>query len=685
MSGRTVGFIATFAIPIVLARLFSQSEFGTYKQIFLVFGTLFMIGQIGMAESLYYFIPSSRRSGGGFIANALAVLAVAGMALLALLWLNAQRIAGWLNNPELAGYLPYVGVFLLLMLMSAVLEITMIAREHHRLASGVYAVSDVARAALFVVPALVLHSLTALMVGAIAFAAFRLAAAGLYLRKQYAGNFGFDPLKFKQHLAYALPFGMAVVIQVVQAQFAMYYVSSQFDAATFAIFAVGCLQIPLTQFLAVSTSSVMMVRMKETLNDGKASEALEIWRDTTRKLTLIFAGLAGVLVVSAHALIVTLYTATYAKSVPIFEVACIGIVLAGLLTAGVMRVYAQTKFLIVLKLVKLGVIAGTIVFLMHWLGLIGAVLAMLAAGLAELLLSLWRSKKVMRCAFREVLPWKSLAGIVGIAIVAALPALAVRLYVELPLVAMLFLLPAVYIPVYLALAWNFGPMHQGEKTRIVRKLQRSRAAVGMRLASLGWPVVRHLLYPGRRQLWYSLELSRPRAAVAEPLPGIEVLQCNPASVAAVPRSIRSGVLRGWYRLTRAEAELWIARKGETAVASVWVFRDRTPEIAAPGGWLSLPPGHACLEDAVTAPQYRGRGIAAGLWDRVIATLSSQGVATVLFRVDEHNRSAIRAAEKVGFRPLATMERKRGWLRSRVEFSGRGGASVPGFLIEQLAR
>ena len=61
MSGRTVAFIATFFVPAVLARIFSQEEFGTYKQLFLVWATLSAAAQFGMAESLFYFLPLAPR------------------------------------------------------------------------------------------------------------------------------------------------------------------------------------------------------------------------------------------------------------------------------------------------------------------------------------------------------------------------------------------------------------------------------------------------------------------------------------------------------------------------------------------------------------------------------------------------------------------------------------------------
>ena len=40
VTGRVVGLVASFAIGIVLARFFAPAAFGTYKQFFLLYGTL---------------------------------------------------------------------------------------------------------------------------------------------------------------------------------------------------------------------------------------------------------------------------------------------------------------------------------------------------------------------------------------------------------------------------------------------------------------------------------------------------------------------------------------------------------------------------------------------------------------------------------------------------------------------
>ena len=104
----------------------------------------------------------------------------------------------------------------------------------------------------------------------------------------------------KSQLAYALPFAAAVLVEIVQASLPQYVVSHLFDPATFAIFAVGCLQIPLVDFAASPTSDVMMVKMQERLAEGRKQAVLEIWHDTTWKLALLFFPLVAFCMVAAR-------------------------------------------------------------------------------------------------------------------------------------------------------------------------------------------------------------------------------------------------------------------------------------------------------------------------------------------------------------------------------------------------
>src|SRR5262249_28338152 len=153
MSGRSIGFAASFLIPVVLARVLDQAAFGTYKQFFLVASTLCGVLQLGMAESLFYFLPRGPREGGRYVANAALALVAGGLAGAAAVVVGGDALARWFGNAELGRHTAALGGYVLLVVASAALEIAMVARKRYRLAAGTYASLDVLRAAALVGPA----------------------------------------------------------------------------------------------------------------------------------------------------------------------------------------------------------------------------------------------------------------------------------------------------------------------------------------------------------------------------------------------------------------------------------------------------------------------------------------------------------------------------------------------------
>src|SRR6185295_17517591 len=169
------------------------------------------------------------------------------------------------------------------------------------------------------------------------------------VRSEFSVGMRIDFKLLKQQFAYTIPFAFAILVEVVQANYHQYAVSFYFSAATFAIYAVGCLQIPLVDFMASPASNVMMVRMGEELREGRRNRLLPIWHDTSRKLALVFFPLVAMLIVNAYRIITLLFPAMYVASVPIFMVWSLTILFSIVQTDGVLRVFAETRFLFLMN------------------------------------------------------------------------------------------------------------------------------------------------------------------------------------------------------------------------------------------------------------------------------------------------------------------------------------------------
>jgi O-antigen/teichoic acid export membrane protein len=441
---------------VILARIFDPAQFGTYKQLFLVWSTIFYIAQVGMSQSLYYFLPRAPRQAGSYAANSVLFLGLAGLACFAAVSAAAPRIAQWLSNRELATYLPWIGLYLLFMMLSSALEIVMISRGRYGWASATYAASDLLRAAAFILPVLWFGQLQWLLAGAVLVAGVRTAATALSFWREFGASFRPDVGLLRGQFAYALPFGLAVLIETVQISLPQYAVSHLFDPATFAIFTVGCLQIPLVDFAASPTSDVMMVKMQESLTAGNLQEVIGIWHDTTCKLAMLFLPLAALMMVNAREIIVLLFTDRYAASAPIFLVWSSMILLTALQVDGVMRVFAQTRFLLALNLMRLAVLAGLLYWGLGHFHLIGAALACVVATATFKAAALFRMPKLLEVPASQLLPWERLGALVCAAVAGAAAAVAVKMLLQAPVIVTLAATSTVLVVTYAGVLWRLG-------------------------------------------------------------------------------------------------------------------------------------------------------------------------------------------------------------------------------------
>jgi O-antigen/teichoic acid export membrane protein len=456
IAGRGVGFLAAFVVPLVVVRLFDQATFGTYKQLFLIYGTLFGVAQLGAAETLYYFVPRSPSEAGRHASNAVVTLALMGAACLALLWLTAGSVAAWLTNPQLTDTLVLLGVMLALMLMAAPFEIVLVARKQYRAAACTYTASEFVRAGFVLVPAMVFGGLRAVLVGAIAFAAVRFAAMLWWLWRDHAARFRPSLTLWRQQWAYTLPFALAVGVEAVQGNVHHYVVASRFDPATFAIYAVGCLQIPLVDVITSSSANVMMVKMSEVGFDSRGPAALALWHDTTRRLALVIFPLAVFFLVMARDIIVTLFTSEYLASVPIFMLWTLSIVFAVPCVDAVLRVHAQTRFLFGQNVLRLALVLGFTGWFLSLYGLSGAVLVTLLSTAIVRVAGVTRIARLLGIGLGAVMPWTHLAMTAAYAAVAAVPTLWFAHTSSLPRVLVLMGAAAIYGATYTVLCYGFS-------------------------------------------------------------------------------------------------------------------------------------------------------------------------------------------------------------------------------------
>jgi O-antigen/teichoic acid export membrane protein len=200
------------------------------------------------------------------------------------------------------------------------------------------------------------------------------------------------------------------------------------------------------------------VKMREALASARPDQALAIWHETTAKLALVFFPMVAGTLLIAREVIVTVYTPTYAASAPVFMAWSLAILFAAIPVDGVLRVHAQTRFLVAMNLLKLLTTVSLIAWFVGRFHLVGAVVVTLVATLVARVAGLLRMKAVAGLRGSEVLPWGPLARTAGLAALSAVPAFAVKMRVHGTPLLVLVLTGLTYSLTYAVLAITIGPL-----------------------------------------------------------------------------------------------------------------------------------------------------------------------------------------------------------------------------------
>ena len=305
-------------IGIVLARLITPAELGSYRQLFLIYTTFSTLMMLGIPQSLLYFLPKlasdeERRQHVGKIMNLSLVLSIVfALGLLGFRGLIASKF----SNPQLGFLLLVYAIYPVFMFSSSLYSYVMLG-QGDAIASARFTLFSVATDAILILgTALWTRDLKLIVTGVIAAAFFQ----WLYTRvklQRYRASFRLDPSFYKKQFAYALPLGLSSIVGMLSIQLDKFVISGFFDPASFAIFSVGAMELPFISILTNSVNSVLLPGISAQSDKTKMSE---VFRAAVRKNALFIFPVALICYLFAPQIITLLYTDVYRGAIPFFRI-----------------------------------------------------------------------------------------------------------------------------------------------------------------------------------------------------------------------------------------------------------------------------------------------------------------------------------------------------------------------------
>jgi O-antigen/teichoic acid export membrane protein len=423
IAARLAAAVLSLSIPLVLARVMAFTEYGTYKQLFLVSTTAAAILPLGMAQSLYFFVPRAP-SARPVLGQTLAFVLVTGALGAAVLWAAGPWIARALSNPGLLEHRQELALFTGLVVAASPLEVSMTAQGRTRRSATVYLASDALKALAIVLPTLAGLGLHAVMRGMVAWAALRLAAAWTVALRPARGPL-WDRRLLRRQLTYALPFGLAIAIAIPQQYAHQFVVAHSVGPALFAIYAVGVFELPFVDLFYTPTGEVLMVHLGELDSAGRREEGAAAFREAVEKLSIVLLPPIAFIWAVAPAFITTLFGARFAGAAPVFRIALLVMPLAIFPLDATLRARGETRHILRSYLLK-----ATVAIPLAWigvqrLGLIGAAGSYVTAECMGRAFLAWRvprslSSPAQRIRAWDLVPWRQLSRTAAMSLALAL-------------------------------------------------------------------------------------------------------------------------------------------------------------------------------------------------------------------------------------------------------------------------
>ncbi|MFN2501404.1 MAG: oligosaccharide flippase family protein [Pyrinomonadaceae bacterium] len=382
---KIIGFAFSFFLPLLVVRYLSQDSVGLYRQSFQVISNAVVILPIGFSMSAYYFLARETARRSAAILNILIFNFIAGGVACAALNLWPQSVGQIFQSEEMTRLVPIIGFVIWTWIFSTFLETVAIANQETRAATLFIVGASFSKTVLMAGAVLIFATVEAFLYAAIIQGLIQTLILLYYLNSRFPGFWqSFDRAFFREQMVYAIPFGLTGILWIAQTDIHSYFVAHKFSDAEFAIYALGCFELPLLAMLAESVNSVLIPRMNELQSVGDREGIFRLTARAMQKLSFIYFPVYVFLLITAHTFIVTLFTESYAASASIFVINLTLLPFNILITDPIVRSFKELgKLFLLTRVLILTCLTMVLYFGLENFGLIGMITASVSALLIE--------------------------------------------------------------------------------------------------------------------------------------------------------------------------------------------------------------------------------------------------------------------------------------------------------------
>ncbi len=321
MSSKLLGYGVRLILPYFLVRLLTVADFGAYRQFFLLEVYIASLFQLGLNQALFYFIPRDLRNAGAYLLNSVLMNIVVFTAAFAAIAAFMTPLSVWLNMAILKDAFWLLAVYTVLLMLVSACDCYLTARQMVKASAAFEIAGQIAVSAATIVAAYATRRLDAVLFGLVAARVFHLLAMLVFIHFKLRG-FKADRFFFgiAEQIRYGVVLGVAGMLWTMLMRMHEFFVSRYYGTETYALYSVGCTEIPIIQIFTQSLAVVVLGQfaMLDQQKDWEGVRAL--WKRVLTSTYAVTIPATLILVLVAKPLIIFMFTDGYTAAVPIFQV-----------------------------------------------------------------------------------------------------------------------------------------------------------------------------------------------------------------------------------------------------------------------------------------------------------------------------------------------------------------------------
>jgi len=323
-----VGNFFSYALTVVsgaiLSRYFNKADYGTYRQIVYVYGSLLVIFTAGLPRVYSYFLPHyDIAQGKSIVSQVTRVLFLSGLVFSLSLFFFSDLIADVLKNKDLAYGLKVFSPIPMLLLPTLGIE-GIFSTYKKTIYIAVYNITTRALMLICIVlPVVFFHgTVISAIYGWLVVSVISVVMACFFMGIPYKGVKGEkSTLKYKEIFNYSIPLVIASLWGMVIKASDEFFISRYFGAKVFAEYSNGFTELPFVSMVTASTSIVLMPVFSKAFHEKTGiDELLSTWKSTMSKSALIIYPLLIFVMAYSSDIMILLYSKRYANSSIYFQI-----------------------------------------------------------------------------------------------------------------------------------------------------------------------------------------------------------------------------------------------------------------------------------------------------------------------------------------------------------------------------